>query len=164
MEQKFQHLSEKMFDSYLLIETYVKEISISSFYEFLNVYSLLFPHLGICGTLHLSFPNHCGSAEDVGVPVSSVATNMQELTLQEDPRPKPEEDDHSVIIPNHLQVQHADFSHLSFGSFRSGISSSFSGPFASRSVKNSLEDASTVADTPVGHSETRYVLIHYKCL
>lgn len=96
--------------------------------------------------------------------MTSVAANMQQLTLQEDPRPKPEEEDNSVIIPNHLQVQHADFSHLSFGSFRSGISSGFSGPFASMPMKNSLEDASTVADTPVGHSENRYVLIHYKCL
>lgn len=113
----------------------------------------LYENMGSYQPHRHAFEHH--EAEDVGVPVSSVATNMQELTLQEDPRPKPEEDDHSVIIPNHLQVQHADFSHLSFGSFRSGISSSFSGPFASRSVKNSLEDASTVADTPVGHSETR---------
>lgn len=70
-----------------------------------------------------------------------------------------EEDNPSVIIPNHLQVHTPDCSHLSFGSFGTGIGSAFSGPFASRPLKNNLEETSETADAPsVGHSDTRYSL------
>ncbi|CAL5411657.1 unnamed protein product [Camellia sinensis] len=68
-----------------------------------------------------------------------------------------EEDNHSVIIPNHLQVQSADCSHLSFGSFGSGISAAFSGPFSSRPLKSNIEETSADADADaslVGHSDT----------
>lgn len=70
-----------------------------------------------------------------------------------------EEDSPSVIIPNHLQVHSSDCSHLSFGSFGTGIGSSFSGPFASRPLKNNLEERSETADAPsIGHSDARYSL------
>lgn len=70
-----------------------------------------------------------------------------------------EEDSPSVIIPNHLQVHSSDCSHLSFGSFGTGIDSTFSGPFASRPLKNNLEERSETADAPsIGHSDARYSL------
>ncbi|XP_057948682.1 uncharacterized protein LOC131144215 isoform X3 [Malania oleifera] len=92
--------------------------------------------------------------EDVGAPVSSVAENLQDLSLQEDRRAQSEEDNQSVKIPNHLQVQTEHLSHLSFGSFGSGISPAFPGSFASRPLKN--EDVSSAVDaSSVGHSDTR---------
>ncbi|XP_035844219.1 uncharacterized protein LOC110929078 [Helianthus annuus] len=51
---------------------------------------------------------------------SLVSTNMQQLNIQEERQfDEPEEDIPSVVIPNHLQVQTADCSHLSFRSFSS---------------------------------------------
>lgn len=95
------------------------------------------------------------SAEDSA---SSVTAKLQQLNLQNDDRgPPPEEDNPSVIIPNHLQVHTPDCSHLSFGSFGSGIGSAFSGPFASRPLKSNLEEASEPADvSSIAHSDTRY--------
>ncbi|XP_021676328.2 uncharacterized protein LOC110661852 isoform X3 [Hevea brasiliensis] len=88
---------------------------------------------------------------------SSVAANLQQLSLQSDDQgAPPEEDNPSVIIPNHLQVHAQDCSHLSFGSFGSGISSAFSGPFASRPLKNNLEETSEVMDASSAvHPDTR---------
>ncbi|KAJ9135915.1 hypothetical protein P3X46_033038 [Hevea brasiliensis] len=88
---------------------------------------------------------------------SSVAANFQQLNLQSDDQgAPPEEGNPSVIIPNHLQVHAQDCSHLSFGSFGSGISSAFSGPFASRPLKNNLEETSEVVDTSSAtHPDTR---------
>uniref|UniRef100_A0A5B6ZG77 GBF-interacting protein 1 N-terminal domain-containing protein n=1 Tax=Davidia involucrata TaxID=16924 RepID=A0A5B6ZG77_DAVIN len=94
-----------------------------------------------------------------GGPVASVTTNLQQLSIQkEDQGAPPEENNPSVVIPNHLQVQTADCLHLSFGSFGSGISNAaaFSGSFASRPSKSDLEEESADADTSsIGHSDTR---------
>ncbi|CAK9146290.1 unnamed protein product [Ilex paraguariensis] len=76
--------------------------------------------------------------------------------MQEDQGAPPEEDGHSVVIPNHLQAQIANCSHLSFGSFGSGIGTAFSGPFASRPLKTNLDEAPTDADaSSAGQSNTR---------
>lgn len=98
---------------------------------------------------------YCISAEDVA---SSVAANLQQLNLHSDDQvAPPEEDNASVIIPNHLQVHGQDFSHLSFGSFGSGISSAFSGPFASRPSNNNQEETTEVVDTSsAALPDTRY--------
>ncbi|CAN4116570.1 unnamed protein product [Withania somnifera] len=91
--------------------------------------------------------------EDVNVSVSTVAANMQQLNVKDDRGLPSDGDSPSVVIPDHLQVQTADCSHLSFGSF-SGVS--FSGSLASAPVKINLEDASTEADSSsVGHLGTR---------
>ncbi|XVF87217.1 hypothetical protein PTKIN_Ptkin18bG0101100 [Pterospermum kingtungense] len=88
---------------------------------------------------------------------SSIAVNFQQLNLHNDDRePEPEEDNPSVIIPNHLQVHTPDCSHLSFGSFGPGIGSTFSEPFASRPLKNNLDEAAEAADaSSIGHSDNR---------
>ncbi|XVF25524.1 hypothetical protein REPUB_Repub13aG0220000 [Reevesia pubescens] len=88
---------------------------------------------------------------------SSVAVNLQQLNLHnDDQEPPPEEDNPSVIIPNHLQVHTPDCSHLSFGSFGPGIVSDFSGPFASRPSKNNLDEVPEAADaSSIGHSDNR---------
>ncbi|XAR59303.1 hypothetical protein NMG60_11015083 [Bertholletia excelsa] len=94
--------------------------------------------------------------EEVGKSVSSVTSNLQQLSLQEDGAAPPEEDNLPVIIPEHLQVQAADCSHLSFGSFGSGISAALSGSLSSRPLRSNMEEVCADTDDPsVGHSETR---------
>ncbi|XP_022715633.1 uncharacterized protein LOC111274899 isoform X2 [Durio zibethinus] len=92
---------------------------------------------------------------------SSVAVNLQQLNLHNDNQePLPEEDNPSVIIPNHLQVHTLDCSHLSFGNFGPGIGSAFSGPFASRLSKNNLDEVPEAADdSSIGHSENRHLFL-----
>ncbi|KAA8519560.1 hypothetical protein F0562_013816 [Nyssa sinensis] len=92
-----------------------------------------------------------------GGSVSSVTANLQQLSIQKEDRgAPPEEDNPSVVIPDHLQVKTADCSHLSFGSFGSGIGAAFSGPFASMPSKSSLEEESGEADaSSIGHTDTR---------
>ncbi|XVE88324.1 hypothetical protein DITRI_Ditri19aG0060700 [Diplodiscus trichospermus] len=86
---------------------------------------------------------------------SSSVANFQRLNLHDDDHePPPEEDNPSVIIPNHLQVHTSDCSHLSFGSF--GPGSTFSGTFASRPLKNNLDEVPEAADaSSIGHLDNR---------
>lgn len=66
----------------------------------------------------------------------------------------------SVVIPDHLQVQHVDCSHLSFGSFGSGTYPS--GTAKSVPVEPNLEEPHSEADIPsVGHMDTRYSSMNY---
>lgn len=99
---------------------------------------------------------HCLAVEDVNDSVSSVTANLQQLNVQDDGALPPEEDGPAVVIPDHLQVQTADCSHLSFGSFGSGIGGSFNGPLASAPVTSTLEDAPKEVDgSSVGHLGSR---------
>ncbi|KAK1556480.1 hypothetical protein Q3G72_005643 [Acer saccharum] len=95
--------------------------------------------------------------DEAGDGTSSMTANLQQLNLQNDEQgAPPEEDNPSVIIPNHLQVHTPDCTHLSFGSFGSGIGSAFSGPFASMPLKSNLEETPEATDaSSIGHSETR---------
>ncbi|CAN0853856.1 GBF-interacting protein 1 [Linum grandiflorum] len=88
---------------------------------------------------------------------SSVAANLQQLSLQNDDKVvPPEEDSPVVIIPNHLQVNAQDCSHLSFGSFASARNSGLSEPFASRPVEDNLDETPEPVEAPsVGHSDAR---------
>ncbi|KAK6932256.1 GBF-interacting protein 1, N-terminal [Dillenia turbinata] len=96
--------------------------------------------------------------EDVAATVSSVSANFQQLSLEEEDQGPPLEDEgRSVVIPDHLQVQSGDCSHLSFGSFGSGIKSAFSSQFASMPVNTNIEEASAPgeASSSTGQSESR---------
>ncbi|KAI3495557.1 hypothetical protein L1887_37900 [Cichorium endivia] len=96
--------------------------------------------------------------EEGDVSASSVSANMQQLNIQEDRHvEEPEEDVPAVVIPNHLQVQTADCSHLSFGSFGANINTGFSGSFTSRQLRNKIEEPPVEPDNTqsVGPSETR---------
>ncbi|KAK9064353.1 hypothetical protein SSX86_015735 [Deinandra increscens subsp. villosa] len=90
---------------------------------------------------------------------ASVSANIQQLNIDEDEDrhlDESEDDVPSVVIPDHLQVQTADCSHLSFGSFGSTMNPGFSESFASRQLRNKLEDVPAEVDSPsVGPSETR---------
>ncbi|KAJ4975556.1 hypothetical protein NE237_000662 [Protea cynaroides] len=115
------------------------------------------PQEGISSSSNLSAPSYSfSSAEDVSVAVSSAAADLQQLSLRKDELGvPPSEDNPAVIIPNHLQVSTADCSHLSFGSFGSGISGTFSGSFASKPSKINLEENPVAVEGSLGHSETR---------
>ncbi|XP_062095388.1 uncharacterized protein LOC133801231 isoform X2 [Humulus lupulus] len=83
--------------------------------------------------------------------VSSMAANLEQLSLQKDDRgEQPEEDVPSVVIPNHLQLHTPDCLNLSFGSFGSGTNAAISGSgsFAPRSMKSNLEETSASVDVP----------------
>ncbi|GMI77726.1 hypothetical protein like AT1G29350 [Hibiscus trionum] len=100
---------------------------------------------------------HAFENDEVEDGSSSVAVNLQQLNLHNDDQELPtEEDNPSVIIPNHLQVHTPDCSHLSFGSFGPGIGSAFSGPFASMVSKNNLDEVPETEDaSSIGHSDNR---------
>lgn len=101
------------------------------------------------------------SAEDG---VSSVATNLEQLNLHSnDQGTEQEEENSSVVIPNHLQLHSAECLNLSFGSFGSANDASLSGsgPYASRPLKSNLEDTSGANDvSTIGSSDVRHVLRH----
>ncbi|KAF8100996.1 hypothetical protein N665_0212s0037 [Sinapis alba] len=75
--------------------------------------------------------------------VSSVAANLQELSIENhDKYSSPDEDRPVVVIPDHLLVYTEECSQLSFGSF------------GSRPLNNNLEEASDVAPQ-IEHSDAR---------
>ncbi|XP_076906211.1 uncharacterized protein LOC143562220 isoform X3 [Bidens hawaiensis] len=89
---------------------------------------------------------------------TAVSANMQQLNIQDERHlDEPEDDAPSVVIPNHLQVQTADCSHLSFGSFGSTtMNPGFSESFTSRQLRNKVEDTPAEVDpSSVRPSETR---------
>lgn len=103
--------------------------------------------------------------EEVGASVSSVTGNFQQLSVTKDNSgflsggTAP-----AVVIPDHLQVQTADCSHLSFGSFGSGMTAPYSsGITAPVLAKSNLEEAHREADiSSSGHLDTRYELVLFQ--
>ncbi|KAJ8439185.1 hypothetical protein Cgig2_029723 [Carnegiea gigantea] len=101
---------------------------------------------------HREADGACGS-------VSSVTTDLQKLSLpKEDEDSVSEEDGPDVKIPDHLHVLSADCSHLSFGTFGSGVGAPFSGPLDSRPVKSDEQEVAATSDAPrpIGQPQTRY--------
>ncbi|CAJ1938408.1 unnamed protein product [Sphenostylis stenocarpa] len=77
--------------------------------------------------------------------VSSVAANLEQLNLHSnDHGTEQEEENSSVVIPNHLQLHTPECLNLSFGSFGSANNAALSGsgPYPSRPLKSNLEDTS----------------------
>lgn len=114
--------------------------------------------------------HHFSVKDGVATSVLSETANLQQLSIQEEERkPSYEEDGPSVVIPDHLQVQSADCSYLSFGSFRSCLPIGF---YGSKSSRNNMEETPTVADASViRNTDNRYatfskvlVLYHVICL
>lgn len=96
------------------------------------------------------------AGEGVGDSVSLVTRNFEQLSVKKDDTGFPSEGNTpSVVIPDHLQVQAADCSHLSFGSFGSSMTASNSS--GSVPVKSNLEEGHSQADiSSAGHMDTRY--------
>lgn len=100
---------------------------------------------------HREADGACGS-------VSSVTTNLQKLSLpKEEEDSVSEEDGPAVKIPDHLQVLSADCSHLSFGTFGSGVGAPLSGPLDSRPVKSDEQEVAATSDAPppIAQPQTR---------
>ncbi|TKY60111.1 serine-rich protein [Spatholobus suberectus] len=91
--------------------------------------------------------------------VSSVAANLEQLNLHtNDQGTEQEEENSSVVIPNHLQLHSPECLNLSFGSFGSANDAALSGsgPYASRPLKSNLEDTSEATDVAtIGSSDAR---------
>lgn len=103
-------------------------------------------------------PHDFHEVEENDSSVSSVTRNMQQLSVEKDDRGVPSDAyTPSVVIPDHLQVQNTDCSHLSFGSFGSGLGAVYSsGTVKSLPVESNLEDTHSEADIPsVGHMDSR---------
>lgn len=99
--------------------------------------------------------------EDVN-DISSATANLQQLNLQkEEFGIRSADGNPAVIIPSHLQVSSADFSHLSFGSFGSGVNATPSGSFPSNPLGTNLEMAATAEDTPLDQLNSRYLLVSF---
>lgn len=92
--------------------------------------------------------------------LSWATSNLQQLGLSEEHDIVPTEGCPAVIIPEHLQVTNADYSCLSLGTFRSGITGT--DVFSSTPLNTNLEVASdTDTNMPlIGQPDTRYCL-HY---
>ncbi|KAL9236887.1 hypothetical protein vseg_011502 [Gypsophila vaccaria] len=116
-----------------------------------------------------SYQTHHHETEDPNVSVSSMTNNFESLSFPKDDEEEEaqseeedaqsEDDGPAVKIPEHLQVQTTGLSHLSFGSFGTGMSAPFSGTFDPRpahSNEEQLQEAVAATDAPsVGHSEAR---------
>ncbi|XP_047969478.1 uncharacterized protein LOC125213143 isoform X2 [Salvia hispanica] len=87
--------------------------------------------------------------EEVGASVASVTENFQQLSVEKDDAGFPSEENAPlVVIPDHLQVEAADCSHLSFGSFGCSTKASYpSGGLASVPIKSNLDEGHNEADT-----------------
>jgi hypothetical protein len=87
--------------------------------------------------------------------MSSTAYQLEHLTIHEESRPKASEDNPAVIIPGHLQVSNADFAHLTFGSFVSGMLD------ATIPASKDLELPSASDNQSGDHSDVRYAFLHH---
>ncbi|CAA7402074.1 unnamed protein product [Spirodela intermedia] len=100
------------------------------------------------------FESHEVSGENAGV--SLTASALQRLNLVEESSAREEEDSPGVIFPNNLQIANADCSHLSFGSFGSGVGASFPESFSSLESTGILEVPSEKSETTsLDHSDAR---------
>ncbi|KAK2387402.1 RNA polymerase II degradation factor protein [Trifolium repens] len=68
--------------------------------------------------------------------VSSVALDLQRLSMEESHLKAPSSED-TVVLPNHLQALAAECSHLSFGTYKGGNNSSSSGNSAPNNLSRS---------------------------
>lgn len=85
---------------------------------------------------------------------------MQNLNLQKGEFTVPSIDGNpAVIIPSHLQVSNADFSHLSFGSFGSGVSATPSRSFPQSPLGTNLEMAAIAEDAQPDQLNSRYFAV-----
>ncbi|KAL5795504.1 hypothetical protein ACOSQ2_000324 [Xanthoceras sorbifolium] len=111
---------------------------------------------GISNDPDLPFPSHPASLSDsVLSAVSSAAANLQQLNIGKEEPAKPlTEDNSAVVLPNYLQAFAADCSHLSFGTYKSGVASAPSLPTSSTPSKSDLE-VSAVVDGSSAHWKIR---------
>ncbi|CAL1394302.1 unnamed protein product [Linum trigynum] len=107
-----------------------------------------------CKVLEEDAPKHLGMEFVKSVPVSVTsgskthlasisstsgilgAEGLQQLSLEEKPAEVKSEDKHGVVFPNYMQAFATDCSHLSFGTYKSGLHPRILGPVMSDSVRS----------------------------
>ncbi|CAK9133186.1 unnamed protein product [Ilex paraguariensis] len=113
---------------------------------------------GLDGGSHLLFQKHSATSKnEVNKAVSLAAANLQQLNLLEDLGVPPTDDGNAVVIPDDLKVPNADCSHLTFGTYRSGIGPAFSASLPSNPLRSGLQAGSVLATngTSVAHLDVR---------
>lgn len=109
---------------------------------------------GMGGSSYLPFANGAAPLNDE---VSSAAMNLQQLSLGKESTVPSSVDNCAVVFPNYIQAFSADCSHLSFGTYKSGVHDASYRPLASNPSKIYLEDDSAVTDvSSAGCLETRH--------
>ncbi|XP_058009221.1 uncharacterized protein LOC110671390 isoform X3 [Hevea brasiliensis] len=98
---------------------------------------------------HLYFANGSAHLNDE---VSSTAASLQQLSLEKEAKlVLTSEDDCAVVFPNDMRTLGADCSHLSFGTYNTGVHAASSGPLASNPSKSNMKEASSVIDRNSGY-------------
>ncbi|KAK0589325.1 hypothetical protein LWI29_012662 [Acer saccharum] len=112
---------------------------------------------GISNSSDLPFPSYSASfSDDVLSAVSSAAANLQQLNIGRVEPAKPlTEDNSAVVLPIYLQAFAADCSHLSFGTYKSGVASAPIAPISSNSSKSDLEVSAVVDGSSALHWNIR---------
>lgn len=78
--------------------------------------------------------------DDVVSALSSAVANLQQLNIgKEEPVMPPTENHSAVVLPNYLQTFAADCSHLSFGTYKSGVTSASPTVVAFNPIESNLE-------------------------
>ncbi|XP_020539508.1 uncharacterized protein LOC105646039 isoform X2 [Jatropha curcas] len=86
---------------------------------------------------HLPFANCSAPLNDE---VTSTAVTLQQLSLEKETKVVPlAEDNCGVVFPTDMQAFAADCSHLSFGTYKSGVPATAFGPLESNPLKSNLE-------------------------
>lgn len=95
-----------------------------------------------------SAPTPAASLSDDAIKAaSSIAVNLQQISLGKKERAvTPKEDNCGVVLPDYLQAFSTDCSHLSFGTYKSGKSTTLSQPQTSSSLINDLEETLTTSN------------------
>ncbi|XP_024041396.1 uncharacterized protein LOC18045441 isoform X3 [Citrus clementina] len=103
---------------------------------------------GIANVSDLPSQNYSASLnDDVVSALSSAVANLQQLNIgKEEPVMPPTENHSAVVLPNHLQTFAADCSHLSFGTYKSGVTSASPTVVAFNPIESNLEVSA--ADAP----------------
>ena len=89
--------------------------------------------------------------------MSTTAYQLEDLTIHDENRPKPSDDNPAVIIPGHLQVSNADFAHLTFGSFVSGT---LDAPCSMMPANSDVEVAAVPDNQSGDQCDARYEFLH----
>lgn len=93
----------------------------------------------------MSSQNYSASLnDDVVSAVSSAVANLQQLNIGKEELVvmPPTENQSAVVLPNHLQTFAADCSHLSFGTYKSGVASASPTAVASNPIESNLDVSS----------------------
>lgn len=127
---------------------------LSTMWSLLFILIFLSPILGreICS--HDYFANGSAPLNDI---VSSTAVSLQQLSLGKEAKfVRTSEDDCALVFPNDIHTLGADCSHLSFGTYKSGVHAASSVPLASKPSKSNMEPSAVIDRSSSICSQSRH--------